>query len=75
MSPPRRPLDARPFDPAELGRVFTVQLRDPPDGEAGLTGRLTHAATGRAAHFDSAAELVALLTDESARLRHEASRS
>jgi hypothetical protein len=70
MTPP--PLcDDRPFDPAELSRVFTVQLRDHdggPGGE-GLAGRLTHAATGEAAHFDSAEELVALLLAESARLR------
>ena len=60
MAAPIRPRDDRPFDPAELGRVFTVQLRDGA-GAAGLVGRLTHAATGEASHFDSADELVALL--------------
>jgi hypothetical protein len=71
MPPPGRPRDERPFDPAELSRVFTVQLRDR-DGTscaAGLSGRLTHAATGEANHFDSADELVALLVGESDRLR------
>lgn len=54
--------------------MFTVQLRDR-DGAngassaAGLAGRLTHAATGEANHFDSADELVALLVGESDRLR------
>lgn len=75
MTPP--PFDDRPFDPAELSRVFTVQLRDQdsaPDA-GGLAGRLTHAATGEAAHFDSADELVTLLLTESARLRRAASRT
>ncbi len=67
---PVRPHDDRPFDPAELSRVFTVQLRDAP-AEA-LAGRLTHAATGVAAHFDSEAELVALLRAESHRLKQAA---
>jgi hypothetical protein len=57
--------------------VFTVQLRDrdgangahAASGAAGLAGRLTHAATGEANHFDSADELVALLVGESDRLR------
>lgn len=80
MAPPAsRPRDDRPFDPAELSRVFTVQLRDR-DGAAGaagppgLSGRLTHAATGEASHFDSADELVALLVAESDRLRAESER-
>jgi hypothetical protein len=70
MAPPNRPRDDRPFDPAELSRVFTVQLRDRDNGggAAGLAGRLTHAATGEASHFDSADELVALLVGESDRL-------
>ena len=42
--------------------------RDRP-GDSGLVGRLTHAATGEASHFDSADGLVALLRAESARLR------
>ncbi len=74
MAPPTRPRDDRPFDPAELSRVFTVQLRDPSNGSATLTGRLTHAATGEASHFDSADELVALLLAESERLRRVADR-
>ena len=51
--------------------MFTVQLRDRDgaNGTAGLAGRLTHAATGEANHFDSADELVALLVGESDRLR------
>ena len=51
--------------------MFTVQLRDRDNagGAAGLAGRLTHAATGEASHFDSADELVALLVGESDRLR------
>jgi hypothetical protein len=71
MPPPTRPRDDRPFDPAELSRVFTVQLRDRDgsSGAPGLAGRLTHAATGQASHFDSADELVALLVGESDRLR------
>jgi hypothetical protein len=77
MAPPTsRPRDDRPFDPAELSRVFTVQLRDR-DGASGapsLAGRLTHAATGEASHFDSADELVALLVAESDRLRAESER-
>jgi hypothetical protein len=77
MAPPTsRPRDDRPFDPAELSRVFTVQLRDR-DGApsaSGLSGRLTHAATGEASHFDSADELVALLVAESERLRAESER-
>ena len=71
-TPASRPRDDRPFDPAELSRVFTVQLRD---GAAGLAGRLTHAATGEANHFDSADELVALLVAESDRLRRAAVRT
>lgn len=70
---PRR--DERPFDPAELSRVFTVQLRDGPADAAEpaeLAGRLTHAATGVASHFDSAEELVALLVGERRRLREAA---
>jgi hypothetical protein len=75
MAPPTsRPRDDRPFDPAELSRVFTVQLRDGASGAPGLSGRLTHAATGEASHFDSADELVALLVAESARLRAESER-
>ena len=74
MTPPTRPRDDRPFDPAELSRVFTVQLRDPASGNTHLSGRLTHAATGEASHFDSADELVALLVAESDRLRRAASR-
>jgi hypothetical protein len=69
---PTRLRDDRPFDPAELGRVFTVQLRDLPDGAGALTGRLTHAATGVASHFDSADELVALLQAAAERLRRAA---
>ena len=72
MTPPIRPRDDRPFDPAELSRVFTVQLREAASGGAGLAGRLTHAATGEASHFDSADELVALLVAESDRLRRAA---
>ena len=75
MTPPIRPRDDRPFDPAELSRVFTVQLRDTAPGGAGLSGRLTHAATGEASHFDSADELVALLVAESDRLRRAAVRT
>jgi hypothetical protein len=55
-----------------LSRVFTVQLRDGPADTADraeLAGRLTHAATGVASHFDSADELVALLMAERRRLR------
>ena len=75
MAPPAsRPRDDRPFDPAELSRVFTVQLRDGASGPPGLSGRLTHAATGEASHFDSADELVALLVAESDRLRAESER-
>ena len=74
-SSPGRPRDDRPFDPAELSRVFTVQLRDGASGAAGLAGRLTHAATGEANHFDSADELVALLVAESDRLRRAAVRT
>ena len=70
-----RPRDDRPFDPAELSRVFTVQLRDAPPASPGLAGRLTHAATGEASHFDSADELVALLLAESDRLRRAATRT
>jgi hypothetical protein len=69
MATPIRPRDDRPFDPAELGRVFTLQLRDSGCGASDLVGRLTHAATGVASHFDSADELIALLRAESARLR------
>jgi hypothetical protein len=71
MAPPTRARDDRPFDPAELSRVFTVQLRDREgaNGATDLSGRLTHAATGEASHFDSADELVALLVGESDRLR------
>lgn len=56
--------------------MFTVQLRDRDGGSgaAGLAGRLTHAATGEASHFDSADELVALLVAESDRLRTETER-
>jgi hypothetical protein len=74
MAPPTRPRDQRPFDPAELSRVFTVQLRDAAPAGAGLAGRLTHAATGEASHFDSADELVTLLLAESDRLRRAAPR-
>ena len=73
-TPASRPRDDRPFDPAELSRVFTVQLRDGASAN-GLAGRLTHAATGEASHFDSADELVALLVAESDRLRQAAVRS
>lgn len=68
--PPGHSRDDRPFDPAELSRVFTVQLRESASNGRGLSGRLTHAATGVAAHFDSAEELVALLLTECDRLRH-----
>lgn len=71
-SPSNRSRDPRPFDPAELSRVFTVQLRDVPAAPDALAGRLTHAATGQASHFDSADELVALLRAESDRLRRAA---
>jgi hypothetical protein len=74
MAPPTRPLDYRPFDPAELGRVFTVQLREPPQGTPELSGRLTHAATGVASHFDTADELIALLQSAADRLRQVARR-
>jgi hypothetical protein len=74
-SSPGRPRDDRPFDPAELRRVFTVQLRDVPGRDPGLAGRLTHAATGEASHFDSADELVALLLAESDRLRRLVTRT
>ena len=75
MAAPLRPRDDRPFDPAELGRVFTVQLRDSGSGASDLAGRLTHAATGVASHFDSADELIALLRAESARLREAATQT
>jgi hypothetical protein len=71
-SPSNRSQDPRPFDPAELSRVFTVQLCDVPAAPRTLAGRLTHAATGQASHFDSADELVELLRAESDRLRHAA---
>jgi hypothetical protein len=74
MAPPSRSHDYRPFDPAELGRVFTVQLREPPAGPE-LAGRLTHAATGVASHFDTADELIALLQSAADRLRQAARRS
>ncbi|MGD9903749.1 MAG: hypothetical protein AB7U83_09775 [Vicinamibacterales bacterium] len=61
--------DPRPFDPAELSRVFTVQLRDVPGAPDALAGRLTHAATAAASHFDSAEELVAQLRAAGIRLR------
>ena len=69
MTPPIRPRDDRPFDPAELSRVFTVQLREVEPGGAGLAGRLPQAAPGEASHFYSAFELVAMLVAESDRLR------
>jgi hypothetical protein len=50
--------DARPIDPADRTRLFTVQLRD---DAAGLRGRLTHVASGETAHFDSGDELVTLI--------------
>ena len=43
-------------------------------GAAGLSGRLTHVATGEASHFDSGDELVTLLVAESDRLRAESER-
>ena len=49
---------AGPIDPADRARLYTVQLRD---GGQPLSGRLTHVASGEAAHFDSAEELAALL--------------
>ncbi len=55
-SPPR---DALPVNPADRARVFTVTLRDDP--ALAVCGRLTHVASGAAAHFDSAEELVAML--------------
>lgn len=55
--------------------MFTLQLREAAIGAAGLAGRLTHAATGEASHFDSADELVALLVAESDRLRRGAARN
>lgn len=51
--------DATPVDPSDRGRLFTITLRDSPDGA--LRGRLTHVASGDAAHFDSGAELVSAL--------------
>lgn len=54
--------------------MFTVQLRDGAAAAPGLSGRLTHAATGEASHFDSADELVALLVAGSERLRAESTR-
>ena len=46
----------------------------PASGASDLAGRLTHAATGVASHFDSADELIALLRAESARLREASPR-
>ena len=54
--------------------MFTVQLRDPGPAPPAWSGRLTHAATGVASHFDSADELIALLRAESARLREASPR-
>ena len=53
-----------PWIPADLRRVFTVQLRDLP-GRSGLAGRLTARRHRRGVHFDSADQLVALLLAES----------
>lgn len=47
--------DDRPLDPADRRGVFTVHVRDAP--QPALRGRVTHAATGTVAHFDSVAEL------------------
>ncbi|MGE0814699.1 MAG: hypothetical protein AB7O28_04650 [Vicinamibacterales bacterium] len=56
-SPPDHQAGA--IDPADRARVFTIQLRH--TGEAPLSGRVIHLASGESAHFDTADELVALL--------------
>ena len=51
--------DARPVDPADRGRVYTVHLRG--ETVSVIRGRITHVATGDSAFFDSGDELVSLL--------------
>lgn len=55
MTRPSVPHDVHPVDPAERRRVFTIHVRTTP--EPHLRGRIIHAASGAASHFESLAEL------------------
>lgn len=54
-APRSGPHDPHPIDPAERRRVFTIHVRSPAD--ATLGGRVIHAASGAASHFESPDEL------------------
>ncbi len=54
------PLEA----PLPAGRAFVVQLRAQPDPAGTLfVGRIEHLASGATARFDSAADLIAFITE------------